>query len=243
MDPRTLRPTVAPAFGRSLVLSFGLHAAAFGAALLVAFGPSRGVNSSGPTAVVVLADAELDTAWTLAAPPEEPVEELESPELPTPELVPVEEPLEALERALEPDDAPLVEPLFDWSTTRADARPIERLEPRPAVAELAPAPPSEPASAPAPRGEDRPLQLVHGPPPAYPRLALRLQQQGDVLLELEVDAAGRVVAVHMLESSGFERLDEAARQTVLAWRFEPALRDGEPVPERFRHRIQFVLES
>ena len=242
MAPLSPRPSAAPAFGRSLVLSVGLHAAAFGAALLVAFGPARGVDARGPSALVLLAEAEAETTWDLEAPPEAPDTTVVPPALPTPDLVPVEVPLEALEQALEPDDAPLAEPLFDWGSTRVDGRPLARLEARPEVA-AEPAPPSELAAAPAPRGEDRPLRLVEGPPPAYPRMALRLQQQGSVLLELAVDTEGRVAEVLVVESSGFERLDEAARRGVLAWRFEPALRDGQPVPETFRHRIQFVLET
>ena len=227
MDPRSPRPSAAPAFGRSLVLSVGLHAAAFGAALLVAFGPARGVDARGPSALVLLAEAEAETTWDLEAPPEAPDTTVVPPALPTPDLVPVEVPLEALEQALEPDDAPLAEPLFDWGSTRVDGRPLARLEARPEVA-AEPAPPSELAAAPAPRGEDRPL---------------RLQQQGSVLLELAVDTEGRVAEVLVVESSGFERLDEAARRGVLAWRFEPALRDGVAVPETFRHRIQFELQS
>lgn len=242
MDPRPSRSAAAP-FGRSLVLSFGLHAAAFGAALFVAFGPLRGTDARGPAATVMLAEAEPESTWDLEAPPEAPDATVEPPTLPVPELTPVEEPLEALQEALRPDDAPFVEPLMDWGTTRVDSQPLARLERRPEVVAAEPAPPAQPAAAPAPRGEDRPLRLLEGAPPAYPRASLRMQQEGSVLLELSVDASGRVVEVLVLESSGFERLDEAARRGVLDWRFEPALSDGVAVPETFRHRIQFVLES
>jgi len=247
MDPRLSRAFATPqAFGRSLALSLGLHAAAFGAALLV-LGLQAGVRDSGPSVAVFVSQAEPQSEWTLELASEPEPREVESPELPPAELVPLELP-EASAVPPTPEAALAAAPLFDWAAASADMQPLERIEPRPQVAQAAPAPAAaaaaaEPAAPPAPRGEDRPLRLVEGPAPAYPRIALRLQQQGSVLLELEVDAAGRVVAVHVLESSGFERLDEAARQGVLAWRFEPALRDGEPVAERFRHRIQFVLES
>lgn len=244
MDARLPRtPATPPAFGRSLALSLGLHGAAFGAALFVAFGPRAGLRTGGPAAIVRVAEAELESEWTLEAAPDSPAAELEPPTLPAPELVPVDAPADAPVPRLVPDEATLAAPLFDWSTALADARPLARIERRPQVVESAPIAAAElSTAAPAPRGEDRPLRLVEGPAPAYPRVALRLQQQGNVLLELEVDVAGHVAAVRVLESSGFERLDEAAREGVLAWRFEPALRDGTPVPERFRHRIQFVLE-
>jgi protein TonB len=242
--PRT--PPREPRFGRSLACSLGLHAAAFGAALL-AFGLRAGERDGGFGAAVFVAQAEPQSEWALELTSEPEPSEVESPELPPAELVPLELPEDTAVRPT-PEAALAAAPLFDWAAASADMQPLERIEARPQVAQAEPAPAAavaaaEPAAPPAPRGEDRPLRLVEGPAPAYPRIALRLQQQGSVLLELEVDAAGRVAAVSVIESSGFERLDEAAREGVLAWRFEPALRDGAPVPERFRHRIQFVLEG
>lgn len=229
-----------PAFSRSLALSLGVHGAAFGAALLVVLGGRPGAREPGVPTVMVAA-AEPSSAWKLEPPPEPVPSEVEAPLLPAPELVPTEVPLDAPAESLVSAEAPLSVPVLDWNTLLVDARPLERLVRRAEAAPLEPVQVAEAVAPLVPRGESRPPRLLEGPPPAYPRIAKRLQQEGSVLLELEVDAGGRVAAAHVLESSGFERLDEAAREGVLAWRFEPALRDGAPVTERFRHRIQFVL--
>jgi protein TonB len=227
-------------FGRSFALSLGVHGAAFGAALLVAVQAGPGARTRGE-AVLLVAAAEPESTWTLEAPNEPPPGQLETPQVPAPELVPAQVPDDAPLEPLSPPEEPLLASIVDWSSVRVDARPLERLERRLEPAAAEPVLAAEAAAPPVARGEDRPPRLLEGPAPAYPRIALRLQQEGSVLLELEIDAAGRVSAVHVLESSGFERLDEAAREGVLGWRFEPALRDGAPVSERFRHRIQFVL--
>jgi len=49
--------------------------------------------------------------------------------------------------------------------------------------------------------------------------------------------------VEVLESSGFERLDQAAKSGVRSWRFEPELRAGQAVAGTFDHRIVFVIEA
>jgi protein TonB len=55
----------------------------------------------------------------------------------------------------------------------------------------------------------------------YPKLARRLQEEGRVVVAFSVDAQGRLVDVHVKQSSGSERLDEAALQ---------AVRDAAPFP-------------
>jgi protein TonB len=251
---RSLAPEPESRFGRSLALSLGLHGAAFGTAML-ALDLSVGVPDGGPSVAVLVAQAEALSEWTLEVSPESVPREVELPELPPAELVPVDVPVEATQVRPAPEEALAAAPVFDWAAASADAEPLARIERRPQAVQAQPAPATavapvavaaaaaEPAVPLAPRGVERPPRLIAGPPPTYPRVALRLQQQGSVLLELEVDATGRVAAVRVVESSGFERLDEAARDGVLAWRFEPALRDGAPVAKTFRHRIQFVLEG
>jgi TonB family protein len=94
----------------------------------------------------------------------------------------------------------------------------------------------------APQGESRAVALLESPRPPYPRISLRLNEEGSVLVRIHVDADGRVSSVEVLESSGFERLDEAAKAGVRSWRFEPALQGGKPVAGTYDHRIIFVIE-
>jgi len=68
-------------------------------------------------------------------------------------------------------------------------------------------------------------------PPRYPALARRFGEQGDVRLSVHVGLDGRVVEIRLTESSGSDRLDNAAQEAVRQWRFIPATVDGQPVAE------------
>jgi len=84
---------------------------------------------------------------------------------------------------------------------------------------------------------------LHNPAPAYPALSRRLGEQGRVLLRVYVHADGAAGQVEMRESSGFERLDRAARETVSRWRFVPARQGERPVPAWVLVPISFSLRS
>ena len=79
----------------------------------------------------------------------------------------------------------------------------------------------------------------YAPPPFYPPAAKAAQQQGRVLLNVDVDAAGNVTGVAVKQSSGFPLLDEAAMQAVRVWKFEPARTNGAAVPSRTEQSIEF----
>ncbi|TES81313.1 TonB family protein [Burkholderia cepacia] len=79
--------------------------------------------------------------------------------------------------------------------------------------------------------------------PDYPPQSLRLGEHGTVLVELETDAAGQIVAARVVTGSGYPRLDAAAREAVLASRCAPHVFDGAPVPTRARAPIAFNLDD
>ena len=65
------------------------------------------------------------------------------------------------------------------------------------------------------------------PPPVYPSVARRREQQGTVTVRVLVGADGAVERAEVAESSGFDSLDDAALETVRSrWRFVPARHDG-----------------
>jgi protein TonB len=70
---------------------------------------------------------------------------------------------------------------------------------------------------------------LHNPKPIYPRLSERRNEQGTVILHVLVAADGRVRDVSVKSSSGFERLDQAAREAVQEWTFVPGKRNGAAV--------------
>jgi len=128
-------------------------------------------------------------------------------------------------------------------------------EPAPAPFTVAPQPPprEEPAAAPAP--PPAPLvQIVattprfdaaylHNPEPVYPLAARRAGEAGKVLLNVRVSAQGVAEQVQVAKSSGFPRLDEAAREAVRRWRFVPARRGDEPIAANVIVPIVFQLDT
>jgi len=110
---------------------------------------------------------------------------------------------------------------------------------------------SDAAHAAAPSAPSAPAQIVppsssaahlHNPAPPYPVLSRRLGEQGRVLLRVRIEADGSASAAQVYGSSGFVRLDQAAQQAVLRWRFVPGTRNGEPQAMWHLVPIHFVLE-
>ena len=67
------------------------------------------------------------------------------------------------------------------------------------------------------------------PAPSYPRDALRRNAGGTVRVKVSVAADGSVDRLDLAESSGNRHLDRAAMEAVRRWRFQPAIRAGQPV--------------
>lgn len=87
------------------------------------------------------------------------------------------------------------------------------------------------------------LEYAMAPPPPYPREALRNGNEGVVMLQVLVDVDGRPLDVEIVDGSGHRALDQAARRHVLShWRFQPAMRDGQPVQAIGLVPIEFSLD-
>jgi protein TonB len=80
-------------------------------------------------------------------------------------------------------------------------------------------------------------------PPAYPPEAKALDEQGRVLLAVEVAPSGVPSAVTIVNSSGFVILDAAARDALLGWRFLPAYFHGQPVASTLLWSVTFELDA
>ena len=76
---------------------------------------------------------------------------------------------------------------------------------------------------------DLPPQKIYSPSPEYPWKAKRNNWEGTVRLRAEVLANGKIGEVLIINSSGYEILDRAAREALKTWRFKPALKIGSPV--------------
>lgn len=142
-------------------------------------------------------------------------------------------------------------------------RPIARPDPEPAPtapsvpvepAPVAPAPAepvaAAPSPAPAPPAASTKVELpssdaeyLRNPKPPYPDRSRRLGEQGKVVLRVLIGADGTAKEASIKQSSGYERLDDIAKQTVLKWRFVPGKRGGTAEAMWFDVPINFVLEQ
>lgn len=84
---------------------------------------------------------------------------------------------------------------------------------------------------------------LDNPAPVYPKLSRQRKEQGVVLLRVHVLASGTADQLEVLESSGFDRLDEAALRAVKRWQFVPAKHGNELVSAWVRVPVRFNLNS
>jgi protein TonB len=119
--------------------------------------------------------------------------------------------------------------------------PIAPLPPKTAPVAVAPAPPAPPA----PVRVELPssdADYLQNPKPAYPAISKRLGEQGKVVVRVLIGTDGTAQKAEIQQSSGFDRLDQAARTTVLKWRYVPGKRGGVAQAMWFNVPIHFVLE-
>jgi TonB family protein len=83
-------------------------------------------------------------------------------------------------------------------------------------------------------------RLLRMPPAPYPPKALAEGREAVVVLQIDVDAAGKVTSASVLQGAGPD-FDEAALRAVRAAVFEPAEAAGKPVPVRITYRYRFTL--
>lgn len=106
--------------------------------------------------------------------------------------------------------------------------------------------PAVKAPMPAPLQTTQPVyaaDTLDNPAPSYPAVARRNGEQGRVVLRVHVNEGGTTDEVQVRTSSGFMRLDDAARDTVRRWKFIPARHGTEPVAAWVLIPISFRLEG
>jgi periplasmic protein TonB len=188
-------------------------------------------------------DAVADVApmfVSLVAP--EPPKALPPPPPPPPVARPVPRKLAPVVIAAAPTPAP---PAFVVAPP-----PVEVVVPPPAVAVVAPplpAPPAPPAPPPQPQPKLIPasaVQYLGDPPvPDYPRLSIRTNETGRVMLRIQIDEAGLPRGVAVEKSSGHVRLDEAAVAAMRKARFKPYTENGQAVAGWAFVPLDFALEK
>jgi TonB family protein len=81
---------------------------------------------------------------------------------------------------------------------------------------------------------------IYKPEPAYSPQARKDKAEGTVVTEVVVDASGNVADVRLVRSLG-KGLDESAIETIRTWKFEPATKNGKPVPVRVIVEVSFRM--
>lgn len=114
--------------------------------------------------------------------------------------------------------------------------PVEAPVPvaRPAVVAPAPAPPAKTAAV---------VDARNCAKPEYPPASLRAQETGLVVLQFLIGVDGSAIESKIEKSSGFRRLDEAARHALALCRFKPGTEDGKPVQSWARIEYQWKIED
>lgn len=209
------RPPLSPARITGIALALTVHLAAFGLMVL-------------PPSMIFTAVAEkpseivVDFITAEVPPPPLPV-----PPVPPPPTRPAPTP-----RTVAPEVVPVVIAESAHRVAAVVADPVPE-----SLGDPAPDPGPSLASANA-------IAYADVPPPPYPAMARRKRLEGEVLLRVRVDEAGKPVEVEIEKSSGHRLLDNTARDHVLKrWRFRPALVGGRPVQAWARVPLNFRIDA
>jgi periplasmic protein TonB len=168
-----------------------------------------------------------------------------------PEVVPKPPPPPPPQRELRHKPPPTPQPII---TAQPEAPPTTYTAPPPTAAPVAlpaieaPVAPLAvpPATEPAPTPVTPPAfnaAYLNNPAPAYPLISRQMGEEGRAVLRVFVNEHGQPQEVQVRTSSGFSRLDEAAKDTVRQWKFVPAKRGDIAIGAWVLVPISFSLRS
>jgi periplasmic protein TonB len=87
------------------------------------------------------------------------------------------------------------------------------------------------------------VEYLRSPQADYPTLARRMGEEGKVIMRVLVNEKGYAEKVDIQKSSGFTRLDEAAKAAVMRALFKPYIEDGKPLVVLATAIVSFSLNS
>lgn len=153
------------------------------------------------------------------------------PQPPKPQVAPPPKPRPQPKNAITPKPEPVV------AAQPTPTEPVKDTAP--------PAPPAPaPVPAPAPSGPIEGLAVkCDEPRVVYPTQSRRVGEEGTVMLRLVIDQKGVVSSANVVKSSGFPRLDQAARSAALAMRCAPPMQSGRAVEAAATKPFNFNLND
>jgi len=89
----------------------------------------------------------------------------------------------------------------------------------------------------------QPPRELHTPKPAYPRIALRRNLEGYVLVKILINKEGRVEKIELLDWAGYSGFKPVVLDTLKTWRYQPAIHNGQVVKVRGIKKITFKIED
>jgi len=89
-------------------------------------------------------------------------------------------------------------------------------------------------------GRSSEAKLISSTRPIYPPLAKQSNVEGDVLVVVNIDEAGKVAGAKATAGPVFLR--QAAVDAVRNWKYEPATLNGKPSSTQITVKIQFRLK-
>jgi len=100
--------------------------------------------------------------------------------------------------------------------------------------------PPSPVSTPRTVSHIKAPRLITATPPQYPAIAKQNRIQGDVIIEMDIDANGNVTGEKVLSGPPF--LQAAAKDAVRRWKYEPATLNDNPIPYHMQVKVHFALQ-
>ena len=111
-----------------------------------------------------------------------------------------------------------------------------------APAQALPAPPA-PATETVLQQPSSNADYLQNPKPPYPSLSARLGETGKTVYRVWIGVDGKPQRAELVSSSGFPRLDKAAYDTVMSWRYVPGKRNGVAESMAFNVPIHWELRN
>lgn len=84
---------------------------------------------------------------------------------------------------------------------------------------------------------------LDNPKPPYPLMSRRLNEEGKVVLNVCVSLTGLVEKLKLEKTSGYQRLDDIALETVKNWKFIPAKNHHRDINACYLLPVQFILRK
>ncbi|HEY1711200.1 MAG TPA: energy transducer TonB [Rhizomicrobium sp.] len=148
---------------------------------------------------------------------------------------PVDKPPPPPPPPLEQPPPPFVPPPDIVIENAAPVTTITTQDRQPVITPPPPAPKAAPVTTPISIGRPHSCQQV------YPEMSQRLNEEGTTTLAFTVDTEGNVSNVSVANSSGHDRLDQAAISCAQHWKYKAATSDGQAVALPWKANVQWKL--